>query len=284
MAASRQQLCERLLALADGQIEAGVKSGWADEDELNKIAFLFTGQGSQYVGMGRQLYETQPIFRGALERCAEILQNDLDQPLLSVIFADDDTSLLLNKTQYTQPALFALEYALAMLWQSWGIKPTAVMGHSVGEYVAATVAGVFSLEDGLKLIAARGRLMGDLPTGGEMAAIFADEQRVKNAIQGYEKSVSIAAVNTPGQIVISGAGSAIQEIVAKLNIAGVKTRPLVVSHAFHSPLMEPMLDAFEEVASQIRYSTPQIRLISNVTGQVVGPEITTAHILAQACS
>ncbi len=277
VANSREQLHDKLAALASGQIESGVKNGWTNEDEQAKIAFLFTGQGSQYIGMGRQLYETQPVFRAALDQCAALLQNELEQPLLSVIYPDDETSKLLNETQYTQPALFALEYALAMLWQSWGIIPAAVMGHSVGEYVAATVAGVFSLEDGLKLIAARGRLMGALPTGGRMSAIFTDEQRVKDALRGYEKSVSIAAVNTPGQIVISGVGADIQEIVAKFDAEGVKTRQLVVSHAFHSPLMEPMLNAFEQIASKIHYSAPQIRLISNVTGQVAGPEIATAQ-------
>ncbi len=280
VARSAEQLRHKLSVLMKGETEAGIRSGWTDTDIQPKVAFLFTGQGSQYPDMGRQLYETQPVFRQALDQCAELLQSELEQPLLSVLYSDEHEGLL-NETQYTQPALFALEYALAMLWQSWGIVPAAVMGHSVGEYVAAVLAGVFSLEDGLKLIAARGRLMGALPAGGQMAAIFADEQRVKAALADYEDRVSIAAVNAPGQIVISGAGDAVQALADQFTADGIKARPLVVSHAFHSPLMEPMLDEFERIASQVQYAAPKLRLISNVTGQVAGPEIATPQYWRQ---
>lgn len=276
-ARSSQQLQERLHQLAAGQEEPGVRTGWADMDKQPKIAFLFTGQGSQYAGMGRELYDTQPVFREALDRCAELLQSELEEPLLNVLYpVEGDDRNLLDQTQYTQPALFALEYALAMLWQSWGITPSAVMGHSVGEFVAAVVAGVFSLEDGIKLIAARGRLMGNLPAGGQMLAVFAQEDAVQAAIAAYSHLVSIAAVNAPIQIVISGDGAAIEEIQSRLEANGVKTRSLVVSHAFHSPLIEPILDEFERIASTVRYSPPKIRLISNVTGEVIGNEVTTS--------
>lgn len=268
---STMEIRDKLAAMMEGQKPIGVIGG--DDSKLGqpKIAFLFTGQGAQYADMGRQLYQSQPIYRAVLDRCDELLRPYLEHSLLSVLFTKENGALI-NETAYTQPALFALEYALAQLWLSWGIKPSGVMGHSVGEYVAACVAGVFSLEDGLKLIAARGRLMQALPQNGTMAVILTSEERVTTAIAPFKGQVSIAAVNGPENIVISGLNTAIQSIVNTLQEEGVKTRPLTVSHAFHSPLMEPMLDAFEEVAASITYVKPRISLISNLTGQVAGEE------------
>ncbi|MDZ7269344.1 MAG: SDR family NAD(P)-dependent oxidoreductase [candidate division KSB1 bacterium] len=287
IAGNHEQMQAQLAMLADGKSSLQVITGRAQE--APKLAFLFTGQGSQYLGMGRELYETQPVFRAALEKCEELLRPHLEKPLLSVLFglplpagSDQsawDTEPWLNQTAYTQPALFALEYALAELWRSWGVKPAAVMGHSVGEYVAACVAGMLNLEEGLKLIAARGRLMQALPQNGEMAAIFAEEERVAAALADCRERVSIAAINGPANVVISGERQAVAAVLARLQAEGVKWKKLVVSHAFHSPLMAPMLDAFEHIAGTLAFQPAKIPLISNLTAQPLqfNAELTPRH-------
>jgi myxalamid-type polyketide synthase MxaB len=270
------QVNEKLTAFLQGQEISGLIHGDASGGDPPKVVFLFTGQGAQYMGMGRQLYETQPSFRADLERCDDILKPILGESLLEILYPQPAISNLQSKidhTAFTQPALFAIEYALAELWKSWGVVPSAVMGHSVGEYVAAVLAGVFSLEDGLKLIAARGRLMGALPEGGAMAAVFSPVERVQAAINDQPDEVrnliSVAAVNGPDSTVISGDHTAVKQILEVLKAEGIKARPLKVSHAFHSPLIEPMLDEFERIASQVTYAVPKIRLVSDVTGEFV---------------
>jgi len=267
------QLRARLAAFSADGADENVISGEVPARKVPKIAFLCTGQGAQYAGMGRELFDTQPTFRRALERCAELLRPQLDKPLLDVLFGS--AKALLDQTAYTQPALFALEYALAELWRSWGVTPTAMLGHSVGEYVAACLAGVFTLEDGLKLIAARGRLMQQLPTDGAMTAVLAPEGEVAAAIASHADEVAIAAVNGPRNTVISGRRAAVQQIGEQLAAAGIEIRPLNVSHAFHSPLMEPMLDEFEQIARTINFSPPQRTLIANLTGQIIDASIAT---------
>ncbi len=274
IADSLTQTREKLLDFTEEQTTNGVFQGQITSTHKPKIVFLFTGQGSQYVGMGHELYKTQKTFRQILDRCDEIIQPYLKKPLLDILYPKAGESEL-DETAYTQPALFALEYALAQLWLSWGIKPSVVMGHSVGEYVAACVAGVFSLEDGLKFIAERGRLMQTLPTDGMMVAVSASEAQVTTAIQAYTQTVSIAAINGPQSVVISGQRQAIETIIADLTTKGIKTKALKVSQAFHSPLMEPMLADFKRVALEIKYSLPQLDIISNVTGKRATDEIAT---------
>jgi acyl transferase domain-containing protein/acyl carrier protein len=259
-----------------GQDIPGVVLGEA-EPTTKRIAFLFTGQGSQYARMGQQLYQTQAKFRQTIDQCDQILQPYLDKPLLEVLYPQPGTNSPIDNTAYTQPALFALEYALYQLWQSWGIKPDIVLGHSVGEYVAACVAGVFSLEDGLKLIAARGQLMQALPENGAMLAVMATAEQLQPLLAGYKEKVAIAAVNGLENLVISGEKSAISDISSQLEAIGIKTKQLQVSHAFHSPLMQPMLADFMQVAKEIKFAPPQLKLISNVTGQLATAEIATAE-------
>ena len=269
-AESTSRLREQLAAFIAGGQAPRLQSRHLQSQQAPKVAFLFTGQGSQYSDMGSQLYRTQPTFRRALDQCAEILRPYLKQPLLSVLFPQPGVPSPLDETAYAQPALFALEYALAELWRSWGIEPDAVLGHSVGEYVAACVAGVFSPEDALTLIAGRGQLMQALPRNGEMAAIFADEAKVARFLAPFLEQISIAGVNGPENTVISGEQQAVRAVLKTLELEGIHARLLNVSHAFHSPLMEPVLDDFEHKASQVHFAAPRIPLISNLTGKTLG--------------
>ena len=265
---STQDLQQRLLAIAAGDTPPGVLVGNVRPGERQKIGFLFTGQGAQYAGMGRGLYDSEPVVRSVLDRAAAILAPQLERPLLDVMFPADGSSALLSETAYTQPALFALGFALAELWRSWGITPSIVAGHSVGEYVAACVAGVFSFEDGLSLVAERGRLMQALPAGGAMAAVFCAEAHIADHVASRADRLAIAAVNGPEEIVLSGDKLALDDVLAQLTAASIQTRRLEVSHAFHSPRLDPMLDALGLRAKAVVHAPPRISLVSNLTGTV----------------
>ncbi len=230
-----------------------------------RIAFLFTGQGAQAAGMGRQLYATQSAFRLAIDRCAELLDTRFGIPLLEVLFPPPGgDGERIHQTLHAQTSLFALEYALAQMLASWQVVPDAVLGHSVGEIAAACVAGVFPLADALALVAERGRRMQDLPAGGAMATVFAACARVEEAIG--DEAVAIAAVNASENVVISGAELAVARVEARLAGAGIRSRRLTVSHAFHSPAMMPAAEALAAAAGSIAAAAPAIAFYSTVTG------------------
>ncbi len=268
---------QALAACARGEAAAGLRTHTVTRADPPRVAFLFTGQGAQYAGMGRALYRQQPLFRAALDRCAAILAPHLDRPLLDLLFAEPGSpdARALDETTYTQPALVALQVALAELWRSWGLEPAAVIGHSVGEYAAAIVAGVLSLEDGLGLVAARGRLMGRLPAGGAMAALFAPAAEVEAALAECGGRAVVAAYNGPEHTTVAGPEDAVRALVERFAAAGRRAQRLNVSHAFHSPLLDPVLADLERAAGSVAWHAPRLRLISNLSGGSAGPEIAT---------
>jgi acyl transferase domain-containing protein/SAM-dependent methyltransferase len=233
------------------------------------IAFLFAGQGAQYHGMARGLYENSPVFRGVIDTCAEILGESLD--LVGLLYGDRYPERI-DETAFAQPALFAIEVALARLWRSWGVEPAVMIGHSLGEYAVACIAGVLPMEDGLRLLVERGRLTQALPGDGAMASVLAGKDVVLDAIAALDSKLSIAAHNGPEHVVVSGARAQVAALLDRLSARGVRCRPLRVSHAFHSPLLEPALPAFAEALANVHFGTATHPLISNLHGRLAEPD------------
>ncbi|MEU1806867.1 SDR family NAD(P)-dependent oxidoreductase, partial [Streptomyces sp. NPDC019937] len=291
LATSRTSLEHRVAVVADGRealrdgLVAWAENGTAPSvvdgtvPDRTKLAMLFSGQGAQRLGMGRELYDRFPAFAGALDAVQAALDPGLDRPLREVMWGAHADEL--DRTGYAQPALFAIEVALFRLLESWGVQPDFVAGHSIGEVAAAHVAGVLSLTDACTLVNARARLMDDLPAGGAMVAVRATEDDITPLLT---ERVSIAAVNGPSAVVVSGDEAAVREIAARLEARGRRTSRLRVSHGFHSPLMDPMLAAFRQALAGLEFHEPRIAVVSNLTGQVAdagelcSPEYWVRHV------
>ncbi len=275
LAEDADDLDDGLSALASGDPDPRVVRGRVRSG--GTVAFVFSGQGAQRAGMGRELYREHPVFAKALDEVADAFDRYLEPPLRSVMWAEEgsDEAALLDRTLYTQAGVFAVEVATTRLLESLGLAPDYLIGHSIGELAAAHVAGVFSLEDAVALVAARGRIMEDLPEGGAMVAVQADEDEVRAALSETAGAVSVAAVNSPEGVVVSGEESAVLAVAARFTERGRRTKRLAVARAFHSSLMDPVLEPFARAAAAVTYHPPRLPLVSNLTGGRAGDEILT---------
>ena len=295
LSCGRQEFAHRRLVVCQDRDQAIAALGdpsqclTAADTDARSVAFLFPGQGAQHVNMGLDLYQSEPVFRQKVDYCAEQLQPLLDIDLRQLLYPQPDAQATateqLKQTAIAQPALFVIEYALAQLWLSWGVQPGAMLGHSIGEYVAACLAGVFSLEDGLALVAARGRLMQQLPTGSMLSVPLPVEQ-VENLLAGNETfgEIAIAVLNEPNRCVVSGPTKAIDALEQHLASQSIESQRLHTSHAFHSPMMDPILEPFRQRCQQVHLQPPQISYLSNLTGtwittdQAIDPDYWVQHL------
>ncbi|MGJ4928860.1 MupA/Atu3671 family FMN-dependent luciferase-like monooxygenase [Bradyrhizobium sp. HKCCYLS2038] len=272
VAADAAEMSELLREGASGR-SARVLRGHAPREAVRPV-LLFTGQGSQHAGTGRRLYASQPRFRDALDHCCEVLREQVGLRLTDLLFAEPGSAqaALLDQTRYTQPALVALQLALLELWRHWGVEPAAVLGHSVGEISAAAAAGVLTPEDALRLAAIRGSLMQELPPGGGMAVVFAPASWARQAVAAFPETLAVAGFNAPGENVISGRLEDLLVVIERAKADGIEVKRLSVSHAFHSPLMRPMVARLRSALAGISMQAPVVPLVSNLTGRFVTPD------------
>ncbi|GIV95383.1 MAG: hypothetical protein KatS3mg057_0040 [Herpetosiphonaceae bacterium] len=283
VAASTAQASEMLSSFVNGDQPPDLWHGEVTS-RGEKIVFVFTGQGSQYPQMGRQLYESHPLFRATIDECQRLLEPYLDAPLLHYLYPDSDDQIVAEDAWPFQPALFAVEYALARLWMSWGVQPTTVLGHSLGEYVAACIAGVYSLADALKLVTHRAKLVERLPKDGAMAAVMAPAEVVHAYLARFDGTISVASYNNPGLVIVTGRKEDLQMLGAELQRAEITFRPLPIANAFHSPAMRPIAGDFAAITKSVQYSAPRLPLVANLTGTLatpdqLGPDYWVRHLM-----
>lgn len=278
--ANQKQIEQALSALSQGQVYAGLHVS-TQTLQKPKLAMIFTGQGSQYPGMTQDLYLRWPLFKQTIDLCADYLRESLDIPLQSVLFNSSEQQL--QQTRYAQPAIFAVDYALYCLWQSWGIEADAVMGHSLGEYVAACVAGVFSLEDALQWVVFRAQIMQQAPGQGAMLAVAEDPERLAEFLADDLLGLDMAAINSAQHCVLSGQKQVLEQAKQKLEQRNIQCTLLPVSHAFHSRLMDAILPVLQQKLETLTYGQPFMTVISNVTGQAVTDQMSTATYWLQHC-
>lgn len=287
---SKRELVEKMNAFLENGFAEGVTCNVRDSKMImkdRKIVFMFTGQGSQYVNMGKMLYETNETFRDAFEECNKLFRPYLVKSITDLVYGPKADAKVIERTVFAQPLIFAIEYALYKMWEEIGVTPDVVMGHSIGEYAAAVAAGMISLPDAVKLVATRGRLMDMCPGHGKMATVFTSEEKLQELLKGFEDTVCIAAKNADETCVISGEGEDVEKVEEKAKAMDIRVKELTVSHAFHSMLMEPILDDFYEIAKEVQYNPANVRFVSALygkeleEGQILDADYWTKHIRAK---
>ncbi|MCU0289834.1 MAG: acyltransferase domain-containing protein, partial [Acidobacteria bacterium] len=263
---SKEDLIKKLQSYLKGEEQGEIYTSVGKKKLNGPIAFLFTGQGSHYAGMAREIYQDSPLFKKELDHCDQLFFNETGKSIVQVLYPDIVGGDEINRAIYSQPIIFSIGYALSKLWQSWGVMPSVVMGHSIGEYAAACIAGLFPLEQAVKLVAARAKLMQEIPVNGLMVGVLMNEAKAKSLVEKYPGSASIAAVNSPNSVTLSGDRLPVQHIIEEAKQLRLFVEELNISHPFHSVMMVPYVEKLKQTINGISFSKPTIPIISTISG------------------